>query len=249
MLDNIITLYKTLTGKNIPTNLEAQYQAWGNRAIIEIENKLGWSFSGASNINVLGCSPSGCDCDIDASKLDPAPEKRGEYRAFNFDDKQPYVWTDPFKKVNAVYLCRMEPEGRNIKTKAGDVVILKQITNFSPRYFSADFGKYIKACQEMTMCQQFCEQSCTNCSALLVDAEWMTGENLPSELGYLICDYMDWMAEGGPASRALRSESVDGHSVSYADWEDSEPLTNPSDANILLQYTGPYGMVSRKNIW
>ena len=249
MLDDIITLYKNLTGKTIPVNLEPQYEAWGKRAIVEIENKLGWSFSGVSNINVLGCSPNGCDCDIDVSKLTEAPKKRGEYRVFNFSDKQPFAWTDPFKKVHAVYLCRVEPEGINIKTNSGDVVILKQIKDFAPRYFSADFGKYIKACQEMTLCQQLCEQSCTECTALLVDADWMTGDDLPNELGYLICDYMDWMAEGGPANRTLKSESVDGHSVSYADWREAEPLINPSDAAIIALYTGPYGMVDRKNIW
>ena len=249
MLDNIITKYQTLTGKIVPEALGPQYQAWGNRAVIELQSKLGWSFSGVSNVNVLGCSPSGCDCDIDISKLTEAPEKRGEYRFYSFSDKQPYAMVDPFKKINAVYLCRVEPEGRNISTNNGDVVILKKIDKFAPRYFNADFGKFIKACKEMSLCQQFCERSCTECTALLVDGDWLGAEDLPDELWYLICDYMDWMAEGGASNRNLETEKVDGHEVSYGEaWHLMEPFTNPSAAEIIALYTGPYGMVDKKYI-
>ena len=163
MFDNILTLYTKMTGKQIPKALEPQYLAWSRRAILELENKLGWSFDNTSNVNVLGYSANGCDCDIDGETLGEAPEKIGEYRFFSFNDKQPFVMIDPFKKVNAVYLCRVEPEGPRIKTTNGDVVILKQIKDFTPRYFNQRFGKYLKACREMTACQEFCGQSCTNC--------------------------------------------------------------------------------------
>lgn len=249
MLDNIIKLYQTLTGKTIPEPLIPTYKAWAKRGVIELENKLGWSLSGVSNVNVLGCSPSGCNCDIDASKLTEAPEKRGEYRFYSYSDKQPYVITDPFTKIHAVYLCRVEPEGPKIKSETGDVVILKQVKDFTPRYINPNFGKFIKACKEMTVCQQFCNNDCTDCAAILVDGDWANIDNLPDELAYLLCDYLDWMAAGGPQNRGLRRESVDGHAVGYGDWQLMEPYFFPANSAIIQLYAGPYGMVDRKNIW
>lgn len=249
MLDNIIKLYQASTGKTIPEHLLPIYKAWAQRAVFELENKLGWSLSGVSNVNVLGCSPNGCNCDIDASTLTEAPEQRGTYRFYSFENKQPYVMTDPFTKIHAVYLCRVEPEGPKIKSETGDVVILGNIKDFAPRYIDPKFGKFIKSCHEMTVCQQFCNNDCLNCTALLIDGDWATIDNLPDELVYLLCDYIDWMATGGPQNRGLRRESVDGHAVGYGDWRLIEPYYNPANAAIIQLYAGPYGMVDRKNIW
>lgn len=251
MSDKIIELYQKLTGKIIPPTQTEQYKAWAFRAVRELENKLGWSFKSTETINVLGCTRGGCgcECDIDVDKLDDAPTQKGSYRFFSFDAKQPFVHTDPFTKVHAVYLCRVEPEGKKITTNNNEVVILKKIEKFAPRYFNASFGKYIQACNEMSICQQMCETDCTDCAALLLDADWLDVDNVPDELLFLICDYIDWMASGGQATRGIRSESVDGHSVSYRDWAQSVPYINQSDITIIQLFAGPYGMVDRKLIW
>lgn len=249
MIDKIITLYQELNGKKIPPAQEEIYKAWVKRAIIELENKLGWSFEPSVNINVLGCTKGGCDCDVDVSQLVEAPECKGSYRFFSFNSKQPFVLTDPFTKVHAVYLCKVEPEGVKITSADNDVVILKKIEKFAPRYFNSTFGKYIQACNEMSICQARCNADCTDCSALLLDADWINLDNIPDELLYLMCDYIDWMAAGGNANRGLKSESVDGHSVSYRDLKETLPYVNPSDAAIIQLFAGPYGMVDRKLIW
>lgn len=250
MLNNIITIYQTMTGNTVPTAQIPQYTAWGRRAIRELENKLGWQFDRTAYINVLGVSPSGCNCDVAESALKPAPTQRGQYRAFNFNEKQPFVMTDPFIKIHNVYICRIEPEGRFITSDNNDVVILKQIEKYSPRYFNNEFGKSIQSCEEMTACQRACEGGCTKCSALLVDADWCSTSNAPDELKYLICDYMDWMANGGVATRNVKSESVDGHTVQYGnDGVKIEPYENSTDSVIIKQYAGPYGMADRKLIW
>lgn len=249
MIDKIIEIYQNLTGKKIPTTQLPQYQAWALRAVKELENKLGWSLDPAVSVNIIGSTKNGCECDIDVSQLAKAPEVKGSCRFFSFSTKQPFVHTDPFTKIHAVYLCKVEPEGLKITTNDNDVVVLTKIVKFAPKYFNAQFGKYIQSCAEMTICQEVCNADCTNCSALLVDADWLTIDNLPDELAYLICDYIDWMSNGGPANRGLRSESVDGHSVSYRDWKETVPYLNPSDSAIILLYAGPYGMVDRKLIW
>lgn len=248
-MTDIITLYQTLTGKTIPAPLVPQYEAWGNRAIAVLENKLGWSFTDEPEITLAGISPRGCDCDVATEDLLPAPEIKGSCRFFSFNDKQPYAMTDPFTKIHAVYLCRVEPEGKNITTVANEVVILKKIEDVSPKYVAKGVGKYIKACNEITACQSLCEKDCLNCSALLVDADWLPGEEIPTDLAYLICDYIDWMATGGPENRSLRAERVDGHSVEYYNWRGSEPLLNDADRKIILLYAGPYGEIDRKLIW
>lgn len=250
MFDNIVTIYQDLTGRIIPENLVPQYTAWGRRAIRELENKLGWQFTRAAFINVLGCSASGCNCDVPKENLRPAPVQRGQYRVFNYDSKQPFVFVDPFTKIHNVYICRVEPEGRFITSENNDVVILKKIEKYAPRYFSNDFGKYIQACNEMTVCQEACDSGCTKCSAILVDGDWLDANSIPDELGFLICDYMDWMANGGIQNRGIQSESVDGHSVSYGrNLKEAEPYGNSTALTIIQQYAGPYGMANRKLIW
>lgn len=249
MLEKIIEIYQELTGKQISEQLIPTYTAWGRRAIIELENKLGWSLSGVSNVTVLGVNPGGCTCDIDATKLTDAPEARGVYRFYSYSDKQPYVMTDPFTKVNAVYLCRVEPEGPKITSSTGETVILSEIDSFTPRYSNPNYGKYIKACEEMSICQSTCNSDCINCTSILVDGDWISVDNLPTELTYLLCDYIDWMATGGPQNRGLRRESVDGHAVGYGDWQTTEPYYNPVNVAIIQAYAGPYGAIDRKNIW
>lgn len=253
MLDDIIKIYTITSGRTITEATKPQYEAWAARAIAELESRLGWSLAGVSNVNVLGVSPRGCDCDIEPSKLLEAPEKIGSYRFFSFDTKQPYVHIDPFKRVNAVYLCRVVPSTEPLSSESDadniNVTILKTIKDYAPRYTKPNFGRFIKACQEMTICQATCERSCTECSAILVDADWITFNDIKDMLAALICDYIDWLADDGPASRGLQSEVVDGHSVGYRGYNYVLPYLNPADASVIQMFVGPYGMVDKKRIW
>lgn len=250
MLDDIVEIYQEYTGVTVPRNLIPQYRAWGRRAIRALESKLGWQFESTVNINVAGVNPGGCNCDTNRNNLLPAPSQRGTYRVFNFSDKQPFVFVDPFTKIHAVYICRIEPEGRFVQSDDNDVVILQQVDKFAPKYFNGTFGKYIESCEEINSCSASCERGCTECTAILVDADWISNENAPDEVVYMICDYIDWMANGGVASRNVESETVDGHSVKYGgDSLASEPYQNPSDLAIIQQYVGPYGMANRKLIF
>lgn len=249
MMEKIIEIYQQLTGKKIAESQMPQYEAWALRAVKELETKLGWSFTAPTESKIIGCAWGNCECDIDVEQLSEAPEVKGTCRFFSFDSKQPFVHTDPFTKVYAVYICKVEPEGIKVTTNDNEVVVLKKVDKFAPRYFNGVFGKYIQACKEMSICQEMCNASCTECTAILVDADWINLDNLPEELLYLICDYIDWEADGGLASRGLKSESVDGHSVSYRDWRETIPYLNPSDKAVIQLYAGPYGLTDRKLIW
>lgn len=253
MIDDIITLYQTFTGKTVTDAMRPQYEAWAARALAELESRLGWSLSGTSNVNVLGINPKGCDCDVEPSELIDAPVQVGSYRFFSFDSKQPNVFTDPFKKVHAVYICRIVADKIPYSSESDadnvNVMILKEVKDYSPRYLNAKFGKYVKACQEMTLCQAFCEKGCSECTAILIDADWITFDDIKDQIGVLLCDYIDWLANDGPATRALQSESVDGHSVSYRGYQYILPYQNPADAAVIQMFAGPYGMFAKKRIW
>lgn len=250
LLDRIVLVYQNLTGKVIPETQVEQYKLLGKRAIRALENKLGWQFDRPDYINVLGVSNKGCNCEIDFDDLSEAPEKVGQYREFSFSNKDSYIWVDPFKKINAVYLCRVNPEGIYEHTTMQDVVILGKINHYSATYFTGDFGKYVQSCKEMGACQDLCGNSCKKCTRLLIDAEWVTSADLPDDLLYLICDYIDWLANGGISGRGVKKETVDGHSVEYSNegaW--IEPYNNPVNKAIIDMYTGPFGMVNRQFIY
>lgn len=247
MIDKILEAYERLTGRTLSPEQRAVYVPYAMRAVRMLESRLGWALDNPPEAEVAGMTKNGCDCSS-AMNIEDAPDAMGKYRYFPLDTRKPNIHIDPFKKVHNVYLCRVQSASDELGTVGGEAIILAKITNFTPIYFGT-FGKYVKACREMTACQQTCNSNCTNCASILVDADWMGIDDLPDELLFLICDYIDWVANDGLATRAIKSESVDGHSVSYGSWITTAPYNHSNDTAIIKLYTGPYGAVNRKLIW
>lgn len=249
MIDKVLDLYQEYTGKVLSETQRETYAPFAMRAIYMMASRLGWPLDGGSDaVDVIGVSTHGCACDIFSRDLGEAPTKVGIYRMFPLDSRLPNVLTDPFKKVNHVYIARVAMETENDDETKNGAVILKEVTDVTPIFFQGNCGRYIKACHQMSACQQACEPSCTNCASLLVDANWITIDDLPPELIFLLCDYIDWVADGGLESRSVKTESVDGHSVSYGSWLSTAPYYNGADVAILKTYMGPYGAFNRKMI-
>lgn len=251
MLEQLLTFYVDSYGGTIPTGQEKIYQSYFSRAISALQNKLGWQLAGESVISVLGVSPSGCDCDVSPDYLDPAPPIKGQYRVFNFNKKAPNVLVDPFTKVHSVYICKNEPEGQYITSANNEVIILKRITNYTPKYFMGDYGKYIQSCPEMKACANVCGEDCTSCTSLLIDADWVAYPNIPQDFLFLLCDYLEWLRDGGIANAAITSESVDGHSVAYGKKDIYfTPFDTPDALAIIGDFAGPFGKLNRQHyIW
>lgn len=251
MIDKVLELYQEYTGQILSEAQKEMYAPYALRAVRMLEQKLGWPLDGGSDVvEVLGVAKQGCTCTefpIDILNLNNPPEKKGIYRLFPLDTRKPNLLTDPFKRLNHVYLARvdMTQNGPNGNTGA---VILQTYTDITPVFFMGNIGKYIKTCHQMNACQQACNSNCTNCASVLVDADWMTIDDLPPALILLMCDYIDWVAEGGLANRWIKSESVDGHSVSYGAWITTAPYQHSSDAAIIRSFMGPYGSTNRKYI-
>lgn len=243
-------LYQQLTGVTIPESQLPQYTAWINRANAILWDKLGWTVPTEDYITIAGKTKTDCPCEIDRDNLDPAPQIRGQARVYPVNIKEPNVLTDPFTKVHAVYLCKVEPEGRRIMSENNSVVITKTVENWSPAYFSNALGKYIRKCMGLSACLCSGIEGCKDCINVLVDADWVSAENMPDDLLWLIVDYVEWLKGGGATNAALNltSESVTGHSVSYGKGVRDgtfNPYNDPANENILLKYSGPYGSVKR----
>lgn len=243
---DVITMYQSLTGKTIPQAQLTQYQSFGKRAVAMLESKLGWPLTPVDNVEIIGVAKAGCSCDkmqYGEGDLYPAPELAGTARVFSVNPKSKYVFTDPFKNVHGAYIVR-SVLGENGKQS---FVVLKRVTKFVPKYNST-FGRYLEACQEMSPCMAMCSQQCTNCTSLLVDADWVTGDDLGDDIGFLICDFIDWLADDGIGKMSLKSEKVDGHEVTYGDSVIFNPYMMPASVKILSNYIGPYGDVGRNFI-
>lgn len=246
---DIITIYTEKTGKIIPESQKAQYEAWGRRAIAMLESKLGWPLAGGGNTEVIGVSKHGCSCekvDYKPEDLEPAPEAIGDLRILPMNKELMNLPIDPFKSVYRVYLARSirstEPSS---KQKS---VILKEVTKFEPK-FHGMFGRFLEGCQKVSPCSETCNNDCKNCVSILVDANWVTINDLPDDIIYILCDYIDWVAEGGLSSRNIQSEEVDGHKVSYGDAANNiSPFETAENLAIILDYAGPFGRISRKYI-
>lgn len=242
-MENILTKYAEYKGIQLTDVNRPTLEAFLKRAISVLETKLGYSLSEGSNEEVIGVSKHGCDCNMkDTTDLDEAPEPVGAYRTAPFDKRLPFQRVDAFTTVNAVYV------GKRTESTS-ELVILKQITNFQPSFRSNGIGNYIRGCSK-NPCAITCGNTCGDCVVLIVDANWMTLDNLPEELLYMIFDFMDWMEQGGYSNGGISSESVDGHSVSYGEWNKRglTPYDDASNQVILSNYIGAFGNTSRQYI-
>lgn len=212
------------------------------RAISVMETKLGYSLNTTPNVVVAGTSKHGCDCATTAAELNPAPAISGSLRTAPFDKRLRHQRLDPFSTIHAVYIGKRTED-------TGEIVILTKLSNWQPMIQANGFGNYIEGC-ESNPCAVLCGNTCNNCVVLLVDANWLTLDNLPDSLVYMLFDFMDWMDEGGYANSGITSESVDGHSVSYGEWNKRgyTPYDDAANQAILAQYVGAFGNPTRQYI-
>ena len=246
-MENILTRYAEYKGIELTDTNRPVLESYLNRAISVLETKLGYPLRSEQIVplDLRGVSKHGCNCgtsDTGEDDLDPWPEIQGDIRAAKFDKRLPYQALDAFSTIYAVYIAK-RTESR------GGFIALKKLTNFQPVIRSTGFGNYIRGCQK-DPCALTCGNTCGDCVSLLVDGVWMTVDNLPEELIYMIFDFSDWMEQGGYSNGGIASESVDGHSVSYGEWNKRGLTPFDDDANqaILANYIGAFGNTARHYI-
>lgn len=229
-----IEQYEQLTGKTIPTNKQAYYEAQIKRVQSKLETLLGYSLTPQHLYKELGKTKEECVCpNIPESSLLPADDVKGIIKVFPYNSKDVFLHVDPFVDVYSVKLVRML-ENRSFIT-------MKTFTSFNLQYMREGIGNYIEKCQE---CDCLCNCECKDCVLLAVDGNWIdftdSESDLPDDLLYLWCDMVDFYAD---PYKDIKSESVDGHSWSKGDIV--APEQKDSMALLLRRYAGPYGQVTR----
>lgn len=224
-----LSKYEELTGKTVPASQQARYKAVLKRVQSKLETLLGWSFTPQALYQEDGKSNQGCVCPNIPESLSPADEVKGIIKVFPYNYKDKFLFTDPYEEVYNVKL------GKVLENK--HFITYKTFDSFSKIYFTWGLGKYIERCETC-----FCDCDCKDCVSLIVDGDWLTGENLPDELLYLMCDMVDFYAD---SAKDIVSESVDGHSWS----RNKESLVPYEDRDeikaILIKYAGPFGSIVR----
>ena len=242
-----IEKYKLLTGKTFdPTSNEQQiYSARLTRAIAELENKLGWKFAMNPFVFETGKTKSPvCRFDGNVADLDPADAPVGQLRVFPINWKDKHFSVDPFYNIHAVKLVVSTRDGGHFTAKQGDYVTIREIQNYEPFFGKHEIAKYITRCSS---CTNPC--GCKDCVFLMVDANWLDESSIPIDLQYLIVDYVDYLTELAGSSGLIKSESVDGHSISYVtNISTRNPYLNSSGRAIIEKYAGPFGEITKFNI-
>jgi len=168
---------------------------------------------------------SDCSCsDIEIQDLLPPDEVIYAYRLYQYNDKDRYLFVDPFTSLNSVKLVR---DGITYKTFDEDDV--------RADFDNKGIAKYIELC-EGCLCELACDKSCVQ---LAVDADWCFSV-LPEDLLQVWADMITFYSD---SDWNVRSQTVLGHSYTKAN--NQPPEEYAYNKKVINNYVGPYGMGAR----
>lgn len=234
------TKYTELTGIVIPSEKAAQFKRAVRSAVRVLETYLGWRFNYSTLYTELGKVKSeSALTNLDLTKLNrsdilPILEQtrisKQSVKFFNFDQNLSMLRIDPAENVLSVQLVVF------LNNDQENYIVIKDLTDVMSRVKSSntDLIHYLERRNDLT----FCHGQTT--AMLAVDANWLNVA--PDELLDVLCELIDFfMAKSARSSIApIKSESVDGHSVSYGESETPESILNQTHLKQIIQkYAGP----------
>jgi hypothetical protein len=235
--------YEELTGTTVAEADKKRVNATIRRANALIESALGYSLSPSKNINkeelgkvqFQGAYPY---YPVNSQTLLPADEQEGEYRLFYYNPVDLYIKTDPARNIYHVKLVQVQNDD--------SFVTIMDLNDFTSKT-AGKFGKFIQKSASWFnwTWYNWLVGQVGNGNALMVavDADWMTCNNMPSDLAFLWADMIDYYSSDDiSVTGNLKSESLNGHSWSY----DRAVAPDQLEANIktLAQYAGPNGSLT-----
>lgn len=233
--------YKELTGIDVPTAQQGQFNASVRRARAAIESMLGFSlkpknlYTEQGKVQFQGhYLPT-----EDLTNLLPPDSEEGVYKLFPYDERDDYFHVDPFKNVYRVKLV--------VPTRDGKFITITELDNVVPQYGRDGIGKFVKRHWEWFTWDWYrtwrvaYSREDRGAMQLAVEADWLNC--YPDDLMYLWADMIEYQMD---PNRNMKSESVDGHSWSKSDA--SKPETKPENKLLLKRYAGPYGSVVRNPV-
>lgn len=249
--DYNISVFMDLSGIELTEDQIPAYSRAEARAFRFLENALGWSFNYTSTYRELGKTKTECSCPDGIEKMDtfersrtlllPDPEQ-GEIKLFNFDPEASQLSIDPAKYVYSIKL--VVP----LKGNSEEFVTVKQLENVMPRVITRQNNliRYVERCDSWP--KSLCGCQCRGCVMLAIDGEWL--KTVPESMQFVVTDLIAYFMRHPyslDTSRSIKSESVDGHSVSYDNAETIDSIINTLEfAKMVSDYAGPFSPYYKK---
>lgn len=241
-----VALFQELTGIELSEDDVLAYEIAQDRAFRMLENELGWSFDYSGEYEEIGKVKSICSCpkflkQINEEDMIPADDVEGEIKLFPYDKKMSSLPIDP---ANAIYKVKLVVPMNGDELK---FITVKDLDNVMPRPLSRtqDIIKYIERCD--TWPYQ-CGCDCPNCTLLAVDADWIS--KVPKDMHDIISELILYFMRHPYSlntTATIKSESVDGHSVTYGKEESIENIIDsPAYKRMLEKYMGVYSPYYKK---
>lgn len=239
--------YKELTGTTVATGDEARYNAIIRRTNGLLESALGYSMTPSKNIDKQELGKVQFEGQypyypLQLDSLLPADEVEGSYRLFPYNENDIYLKTDPSANIYHVKLVQVLNDDEFVT-----IWDFKDYTSKTTR----KFGKFIEKQVGWFTWNWYAwlMQNLGGGNGLLVavDADWLSCNNMPSDLAYLWADMVTYYSSDEvTVTGNIKSESVNGHSWSKTNagggkGADLSPDQSAAGANILAQYAGPNG--------
>ena len=241
-----LALYQTLTGKTVPVAEQARVIAQIARVQTRLQTLLGYALTPSNIYNELGKNDLINPCldfpqSYQGMQLLPPDKVKGVVKIFPYNPVDKYFATDPFITVHSCKIITMAPSNLaddDTTVLGNSYISIHKFKHPNPTYSidnNSGIGNYIGRCPEWFL-PYGCV--CNSCVFVAVDAEWLT--DYPDDIKYLWADMVDYYVE---EQYKIRSESVDGHSVSY---NAIDPTQLPTNILTLKSYAGPYGTLFDK---
>lgn len=236
-----IDTFLEMTGLTLQESDIKSYERAERRAQKFIENELGWDFNYKSNYTEFGKTNDECICPAELSEIPEAsllsPDSvNGEVKLFMFDKKLSSIPIDP---ANAIYSTKLVVP---LSADNNRYITVKTLTNVMnhPMAKPKDIIKYVERCD--TWPYGDCGCSCVNCTMLAVDADWLN--SIPLDMQDILTEIILFFMKHPyslETNATIKSESVDGHSVSYENTESIDNIIASSQYKRLIEkYKGPY---------
>lgn len=262
--------FREITGLEIEDEQINAFNRANARATKYLEQLLGWSFSYKEAYTEIAKSknPGRCPTEEQLSQWQEDPETydyfdepdtaSGYYKLLPFYREDSNYMIDPATAVYSVKLVKVVSGDENqfitIKTLEPDDWNQKVI---SPALSGrAPIIKWLEICKapDQFPCECYDERSCY---MLAIDADWM--KRLPDELKYLLTDMILYYMKkpyslAVDSEYAIKSESVDGHSVTYDTSIKNESATleglAEQNSSLIKTYIGPFSPLNKKlKVW
>lgn len=180
----------------------------------------------------------------------PADVTKGKVRIFPYYPEDANYFIDPAIAVHTVKIIKIlsSDQRQYITVYKLAPEDWNQKTNINFVLEHAPVIRFLEICKAPTQLSCTCDQS-NPCYMLAVDADWV--RNLPEDLLYLLADLIVLYMQNQPSlnrenTYAIKSESVDGHSVSYdtstvdVNSRNTEEEVLEPYRKMIDYYIGPY---------